>query len=873
MIWLCPDTVSPPDFLASHFTKANLSKRTNIDPDKDPLAKQSVYYLHRSKVLPQLQVREARVEDNDDLLPILQSSNPNIANGQEEYFLANLIQSQGERSKFFVGVHKNRPVGMLATTLDINADLLSRVFDLVPYTGLVCIPESKVVTRPHVTLLLGEPEATKNLHMASVCRQTRTVWVDCDALRSSNSELKSASDLVGALQGQLDSLSGSPRGCIITGFPRNEPQTRALLSGIHDHRIVIDAVVELQRSDDANDLDGADADDIAGDILDAIEMLRDPFTRPDGYSEEMGMSFANVTWRKILVDGDGEDVDDLALVELKSLLDEYDDKMEELKQSSQEGPYTNAFAISLFSMDEKFESRSEDLLRVAFEEHNDLDYCMLMVPNATIPSPALTHGMQCPRVKEGVTFDQSLYLLHRHALLAHDHLDVLRLSSEHLPLVDGVLDSLDPMVAEQVSGAVKRAMRDKDVELSNNPAEATFAVMLGADMVGVVCVSRKATTSEDITNLRENYQLDDVVSYERHRGRAQAMILHWVVSPVYYKWTRFIMREIMRHYRKTVLYYTGTAGVKPCSELMEEMHPVRVRNRAYALPHKVNVSNAEESTPDDEVLDRPLYLMLKKHIAFPKCIVSKRVVVIGGNHSAFALIEKICMSSTIYAHNVFLVMDSTPSPWKSTAELSGPEGDDDNRVEDNYSGCLSPEDMNGYNEKELNALGLAHRVTLIQGKLSDIDRKNRAIIVSDEVIVEYDVLVIASSLQDASYKKFPFLKSLHPSALPDKGIFCLGSYATDDLAVAHVTREGLNPSNKSSRVVVYGDGVFALNVIGRLQDKGVDPSRILWITQEETISDLTIDEVLMTVHCIDYIHFTFLCDYCSDGATCGPGAL
>ena len=167
VFWLCSETVSPPDFIADHFNKMNLSKRT-VEPDKDPLLKQSVYYIHRSKVLPQLQVREARVEDNDDLLPILQSSNPNIANGQEEYFLANLIQSQDDRSKFFVGVHKNRPVGMLATSLDINAELLSRVFELEPYTGLVTIPESTTESRLHVSLLVGEPEAIKKLNGISL---------------------------------------------------------------------------------------------------------------------------------------------------------------------------------------------------------------------------------------------------------------------------------------------------------------------------------------------------------------------------------------------------------------------------------------------------------------------------------------------------------------------------------------------------------------------------------------------------------------------------------------------------------------------------------------------------------------------------------
>lgn len=858
VFWVCSENVMPPDFLANHFTKLNLSKRNVIDPSKDPLAKQFVYFIHRSKALPQLQVREARMEDNDDLLPILQSSNPNIANGQEEYFLANLIQSQDSRNKFFVGVHKNRPVGMLATSLDINAELLSRVFDLDGYTGLVTMPESKVESRLHVTLLLGEPDSLKELNVRELCKQANTVWIDGDRMRHSNAAIKSAGDFVDALQTQISSVSstapGASRGCVVTGFPCNEPQARALLTSLTMGKIIVDAVLELQRSDDAGD-DQEDADEAVGDLLDAIEMLREPFTAADGYSEDLGASVGNVAWRKIMVEIESKDVDDLALVELKALLDAFDEQLEILRQSNQQGPSTNAFAISLFSIDEKFESRSEDLLRVAFEEYADLDYCILMVPNATLPSAALTHGMQCPRIKEGVSFDQSLYLIHRHALLAHDHLQVVRLNDDHLAMVDGALDSLDPDVVEAIMACVKRSLRDKDVELVNNPAEVAFSVMLENNLVGVVCVSRKLTTSEDITAFRENYQLEDIVSYERHRARAQAMITHWVLNPIFSKWSRFIMREIMRQYCKTLFYFLGTSGVKPCNDVIEEMRPVRVRNRAYAMPHTVRADRGEVAESSTE-FDRPMYIMLKKDIVTSKSVVSKRVVVVGGNMSAFAIIEHICMRPDLHVHNIFLVMDSPPSLWKTASELAAApvRGEDETRLKDNYSGCLSPKDVNEYTERELNALGIAHRVTLIQGKLSDIDRRNRAIIVSDEVIVEYDVLILASGLQDVSYKQCPSLASLHPSNFPERGIFCLGSFAVDELAVAHLKREGLNPSNKSAstNIVVYGDGVRALTAIGRLEELGVDLGRVIWITREETIGDLGVDEVSTNHGCFNW---------------------
>jgi NADH dehydrogenase FAD-containing subunit len=44
-------------------------------------------------------------------------------------------------------------------------------------------------------------------------------------------------------------------------------------------------------------------------------------------------------------------------------------------------------------------------------------------------------------------------------------------------------------------------------------------------------------------------------------------------------------------------------------------------------------------------------------------------------------------------------------------------------------------------------MGLAHRVTIVKGRLTDIDRDNRAIVISDEIVVEYDLLVLAAGVQ------------------------------------------------------------------------------------------------------------------------------
>jgi NADH dehydrogenase FAD-containing subunit len=44
-------------------------------------------------------------------------------------------------------------------------------------------------------------------------------------------------------------------------------------------------------------------------------------------------------------------------------------------------------------------------------------------------------------------------------------------------------------------------------------------------------------------------------------------------------------------------------------------------------------------------------------------------------------------------------------------------------------------------------IGLKYKSTLVRGYLTDIDRENKSIVVSDEIAMEYDVLLIASPNQ------------------------------------------------------------------------------------------------------------------------------
>ncbi|KAE8601161.1 hypothetical protein XENTR_v10013560 [Xenopus tropicalis] len=104
------------------------------------LAKQhSLYMCHRHNHCPQLYVRNARVEDYDDLIPIFMRHNDTLKATYGEFFLAELIEAQDEQSHAIVSEDKGKAVGFMSVSSEINARLLQSCFDLGPFHGL-CKP-------------------------------------------------------------------------------------------------------------------------------------------------------------------------------------------------------------------------------------------------------------------------------------------------------------------------------------------------------------------------------------------------------------------------------------------------------------------------------------------------------------------------------------------------------------------------------------------------------------------------------------------------------------------------------------------------------------------------------------------------------------
>jgi hypothetical protein len=490
-------------------------------------------------------------------------------------------------------------------------------------------------------------------------------------------------------------------------------------------------------------------------------------------------------------------------------------------------PYGNAFVISLFCLLDEHSSRAEDLLRVAFEENPSVDYCLFMVPNGARPSP-LCRWLSLVQTRDGVSFDHSLFLVRREALLAHESMQVVRCSPRHMPDIESFLL---PMGGDnqKVLAAVQSAMKDIDVNLKDNPGEVCFITMLDNVPVAVLCMSRKQCSSDDVSWLSANYQIEEYVNLEKHRARAQAFVTEFVSSPIFKHWGKFILREAMRQYGKAILYHQCKSASSVSDEIMSNMIPVRPRRRQQ--PRMMDDIGKEEEVllavrPSESIYTRedPLYFMSKRALTDSRALLTNRLVVIGGDNSAVSVLETLAFVPYMQLQNIFLVTEDPPAPWTG--------GD--------THGLLSPSDPDDAVEQELKALGFVGKVTLVRGRLTDIDRAAKAVVVSDDIAIEYDILVIASGTQDATSRRIPELKGAHPTKLALKGVHSLGTVSADRLALDWVqgknTRQtdaqgnpqGPTPRERE-RVIMYGSGVDGWAAIGGLLEQGVPAESITWL--------------------------------------------
>ncbi|CAG2054777.1 unnamed protein product [Timema podura] len=270
---------------------------------------------------------------------------------------------------------RNRVVGMLSLSSNVNYTLLNHHFELVPFYGLRQPDERDKITLPAV----ARTDSQESLHFTE-------------------SELTIYSSILGSLHTAQYRL----------GYGMLPWYTRRELS------VVLEDMEESKQSTEEEELKESPSDDmvIVNDptstmfekVFEQVESVRE-LAQPE---EEEHISSENSIINKIRNTAMNM-LADSAPPEIKTKT--------HMKILPSYHGLPNAFLVELFMMAPDQDDRlSMDFLEAAFECYPDMEYCIISLPCSYPAHPTLQHFvMATPR--SGSSFEHELYVVHRNSVL------------------------------------------------------------------------------------------------------------------------------------------------------------------------------------------------------------------------------------------------------------------------------------------------------------------------------------------------------------------------------------------------------------------------------------------------------------------------
>ena len=124
--------------LQSYFGRLTLRDANVLAEIRGSIHRDSqVYFSPRLNVLPFIEIRLAKEEDHDDLADVFNSQSETITEAYGEYFIAELIAAQSESNKALVAQVKDKAVGLMGLTKEVDLKLLHKCFDLDAFDNLL----------------------------------------------------------------------------------------------------------------------------------------------------------------------------------------------------------------------------------------------------------------------------------------------------------------------------------------------------------------------------------------------------------------------------------------------------------------------------------------------------------------------------------------------------------------------------------------------------------------------------------------------------------------------------------------------------------------------------------------------------------------
>ena len=888
-----------------------------------------LYVSSRSRYIPDLLVRDALVEDYDDLVEVFETQSKSLKEQYGEFFLAELIESQDEQNKALVGQVDGRAVGLMSLTCEVDLTALQQCFELEPYNNLetgvseddlklyndALAAKSAEETRldklekyykatdgtgPRL-IVLGAPGIGKTTLCKKLAQERNVIVIQYAEIENRAKDANNNEEIAQCLVDRLLEDDCLEQGWVLDGFPRNEIEVNALVeNGFTPHGCLLmeaqeemvmnrycgkrvdpdtgafyhddsnmpedeEIVARLQPVNSEDDFKSALA--TAQPMIDAVKAKLAPQLvvvaekeesdekkeekKEEAEPEVVEPPAPICAVEEVIAAGSSDDIFDsangmvdnivaeaIAMKEAETAAVEEGEEggektaaredIEEARnsivsrlgidQALQIDPdATNpaAFAVTLFCLDDLYEPRARDFLRKAFMMFPEREYCVVTLPHTAAESSLLSNfTMVSPRPSS--TFSHVLYLLHRDGLLASE-VRVQRALESHLEQLTPMLSAIPN--GSEVAEAVVAALGNSNKALSQNPNMASFVAVCRDQVLGVVVLTRKGCDSSSVKWMQTAYNLEDYVVYSQHDHTEQAFITHYVINPIFSRCTRFVLREAMRLYSKTCLYYRIYPGdmIAPLLTTLVQAPP---RDRPLLRPNEVrgdagdgnqitgkktaHVEDLAEAKGEDSFA---LHFLTLKLLSEPKIVSHARIVVIGASDAGMSCLESLMMMPYMQFTRLTLV---APGGLPHVTDNISPSA-----FVENISGGPC-----GYSKRKIQQLSFGSTVRIIDARMVDIDREGNAVLLEDETIVPYDFLLVCSGIQEST--KNSLVNSESDSF--DPRLYFMDSTMQSKRLEDNI--DNLVESGNLKSVAVYGDTINAFATVQGLISKNV-PGHII----------------------------------------------
>jgi hypothetical protein len=495
----------------------------------------------------------------------------------------------------------------------------------------------------------------------------------------------------------------------------------------------------------------------------------------------------------------------------------------------------NAFSLDLYCMEEAFEPFGVDFLESAFDLFPERDYLILTQPHTVAENSLMRFFTLAPK-KPNNTFQEVLYLMHRSMLLYKD-IKVRLADLQDLDQADYLLQALsDDLSADQYFSHLQTTIKDSILLPEDSPYR-TFAAKCQGDVIGLFVVS----TDVNLEYYRSHFKIEDYIQLELHDRADHTRLLYSLINPIFLRCQRLILTDILRLMAKSCLYMEvrDDTVIPP---LFHDLVHVPSRRFPHFLKKPWDHEGPQHEDPppmqdggsrfymDQEESDFSLAFISKKLLSEPKSCNNTRILVIGASDTGLSFIETLISIPYINFSNIYLL---------------APGGLPYHHVSEERQNLKSA--SNSYTLKELGKLLLENRVNIVDGRIIELLREEKKVVLHDDTVLCYDYLILTLGLVDRSLQKLGYMSRGIVPIPPDK-MHVEGVLSIDDpYLYQHLRPNGslmgiLNHRKYPGTLVVYGYSFHAYCFIQGMLEKGINPIRIkLLLTQPDFEAEEGID--------------------------------